>query len=74
MADIEPPTRRHAPALPLPDEVALVLQGGGALGSYQAGVIEHNLGDDTEVLRATEVLENPTEYQEITTMQTSEKK
>ena len=42
--------------------------------SYQAGVIEHNLGDDTEVLRATEVLENPTEYQEITTMQTSEKK
>ena len=42
--------------------------------SYQAGVIEHNLGDDTEVLRATEVLENPTEYQEITTVQTSEKK
>jgi NTE family protein len=26
--------------LPLPDEVALVLQGGGALGSYQAGVFE----------------------------------
>src|ERR1044072_7204334 len=26
--------------LPLPDEVALVLQGGGALGAYQAGVIE----------------------------------
>jgi NTE family protein len=26
--------------LPLPDSVALVLQGGGALGSYQAGVIE----------------------------------
>jgi len=32
--------RRHAAALPLPDTVALVLQGGGALGSYQAGVIE----------------------------------
>ena len=30
---------RTAP-LPLPDTVALVLQGGGALGSYQAGVIE----------------------------------
>lgn len=27
-------------SLPLPDCVALVLQGGGALGSYQAGVIE----------------------------------
>ncbi len=40
MADIEPQPRRHAQALPLPDEVALVLQGGGALGSYQAGVIE----------------------------------
>ena len=26
--------------LPLPDGVALVLQGGGALGAYQAGVIE----------------------------------
>lgn len=32
--------KRHAKALPLPDCVALVLQGGGALGSYQAGVIE----------------------------------
>ncbi len=31
---------RRSPALPLPDQVALVLQGGGALGSYQAGVIE----------------------------------
>ena len=27
-------------AMPLPDKVALVLQGGGALGSYQAGVYE----------------------------------
>lgn len=26
--------------MPLPDQVALVLQGGGALGSYQAGVID----------------------------------
>ena len=32
--------RRKAAAMPLPDCVALVLQGGGALGSYQAGVIE----------------------------------
>jgi len=31
---------RRSRALPLPDTVALVLQGGGALGSYQAGVIE----------------------------------
>ena len=41
MADSE--SRRHAKTperLPLPDEVALVLQGGGALGAYQAGVIE----------------------------------
>jgi len=40
-ADTRPPRRsRSASALPLPDCVALVLQGGGALGSYQAGVIE----------------------------------
>ncbi|MFW2852067.1 patatin-like phospholipase family protein [Sphingomonas sp. TX0543] len=39
MADMES-RRRRARALPLPDTVALVLQGGGALGSYQAGVIE----------------------------------
>jgi len=35
--------QRHAKTqerLPLPDEVALVLQGGGALGAYQAGVIQ----------------------------------
>ncbi|MGN6817045.1 MAG: patatin-like phospholipase family protein [Sphingomonas sp.] len=38
MAEARP--RRRAKALPLPDQVALVLQGGGALGSYQAGVIE----------------------------------
>lgn len=40
MADIDPRYCRHAKAMPLPDEVALVLQGGGALGSYQAGVYE----------------------------------
>ncbi|MES2056852.1 MAG: patatin-like phospholipase family protein [Pseudomonadota bacterium] len=42
MADTEPASkpRRRAKALPLPECVALVLQGGGALGSYQAGVIE----------------------------------
>lgn len=33
------PRPRAAP-LPLPNQVALVLQGGGALGSYQAGVYE----------------------------------
>jgi NTE family protein len=31
---------RTSPPLPLPDQVALVLQGGGALGSFQAGVYE----------------------------------
>ena len=31
---------RQVASMPLPDTVALVLQGGGALGSYQAGVIE----------------------------------
>ena len=38
-----PHSRRRAKTgerLPLPDEVALVLQGGGALGAYQAGVIQ----------------------------------
>ena len=46
MADIDStPARRRNLAgkkasLPLPDKVALVLQGGGALGSYQAGVYE----------------------------------
>jgi NTE family protein len=44
MSNVEPPAnarpKRRAARLPLPDCVALVLQGGGALGSYQAGVIE----------------------------------
>ncbi len=51
MADALPHPRRHAAdaALPLPDCVALVLQGGGALGSYQAGVIEALHGADIEI-------------------------
>ncbi|MBR0553594.1 patatin-like phospholipase family protein [Stakelama marina] len=41
MADADPSaSRRQRGPMPLPDCVALVLQGGGALGSYQAGVIE----------------------------------
>ena len=40
MADADPRRDAAPQALPLPDYVALVLQGGGALGSYQAGVIE----------------------------------
>jgi len=39
MADAEP-TKNAAPGLPLPDQVALVLQGGGALGAYQLGVYQ----------------------------------
>jgi NTE family protein len=34
------PDRRDCAPLPLPDDVALVLQGGGALGAFQAGVVE----------------------------------
>ncbi|MEO6248613.1 MAG: patatin-like phospholipase family protein [Sphingomicrobium sp.] len=41
MADASPAhPRRASAALPLPDTVALVLQGGGALGSFQAGIVE----------------------------------
>ncbi|MET3713610.1 NTE family protein [Sphingomonas trueperi] len=53
MADAEsrPPRRRRhaAPGMPLPDTVALVLQGGGALGSFQAGVIEELAAAEIEV-------------------------
>lgn len=40
MADSDVKRRRSCAALPLPDQVALVLQGGGALGAYQAGVYQ----------------------------------
>ena len=50
MADVAPSRpRRRAKALPLPDCVALVLQGGGALGSYQAGVIEGMASSGIEI-------------------------
>ncbi len=50
MARADPrPARRANATLPLPDCVALVLQGGGALGSYQAGVIEALAGADIEI-------------------------
>ncbi len=39
MADASP-RKRTAAGIPLPDQVALVLQGGGALGAYQVGVYE----------------------------------
>lgn len=41
-------TKSH-PILPLPDQVALILQGGGALGSYQAGVYEQLMALDIEL-------------------------
>ncbi|HVQ09793.1 MAG TPA: patatin-like phospholipase family protein [Allosphingosinicella sp.] len=41
MATIHSRRRALTPErLPLPDQVALVLQGGGALGAYQAGIVE----------------------------------
>ena len=42
MTDADPKSLNIArsSAIPLPDQVALVFQGGGALGSYQAGVYE----------------------------------
>ncbi len=52
MADAEsrPHRRRHAaPGMPLPDTVALVLQGGGALGSFQGGVIEELAAADIPI-------------------------
>lgn len=49
MAKKSPAPRRRAKAMPLPDCVALVLQGGGALGSYQAGVIEGLAASDIEI-------------------------
>ncbi len=42
MSEADPKRRRSAPPppLPLPPQVALVLQGGGALGSFQGGIYE----------------------------------
>jgi NTE family protein len=41
MADTHSRRRALTPErLPLPDQVALVLQGGGALGAYQGGIVE----------------------------------
>jgi len=42
-------SRRGRAPMPLPDQVALVLQGGGALGSYQAGVVEALSAFDIEI-------------------------
>jgi len=51
MADAPPShrPRRAAAVIPLPDTVALVLQGGGALGSFQAGVYEGLAADEVEI-------------------------
>jgi NTE family protein len=53
MADADPKFRkaRRSSAMPLPDQVALVLQGGGALGSYQAGIYEALYAADIEIDR-----------------------
>jgi NTE family protein len=42
MSEADPKRRRPAsqPPMPLPPQVALVLQGGGALGSFQGGIYE----------------------------------
>lgn len=39
----------EAEPLPIPDQVALVLQGGGALGAYQAGVFEALTSTDVPI-------------------------
>ena len=41
---------------------------------YTAGVIEHSLADDAELLRAVGVLQSPDEYRRITTEQDTKKK
>lgn len=51
MADADSRPRSRRAAMPLPDEVALVLQGGGALGSYQAGVYEALVAQGIEIDR-----------------------
>lgn len=46
MSKVDP---RSPAAMPLPENVALVLQGGGALGSYQGGVAEALLAANIEI-------------------------
>ena len=65
--DIQPkPLRRARTPLPLPREVALLLQGGGALGSFQSGVYERldELGVDVHILYPTIFLMPITHRQE----------
>ena len=54
------PRRAATAALPLPDLVVLVLQGGGALGAFQAGVYEAmiDLGIDKQPL-GIDIMELP---------------
>jgi NTE family protein len=40
MSEADPQRRRSLAPMPLPPQVALVLQGGGALGSFQGGIFE----------------------------------
>lgn len=40
MSEADPQRRRSLAPMPLPPKVALVLQGGGALGSFQGGIFE----------------------------------
>src|SRR3546814_8255271 len=55
LPDALPIYRRAAQAaLPLPDLVVLVLQGGGALGAYQAGVYEAQIELGIELDRSEE--------------------
>ncbi len=48
------------------DCIALLLQGGGALGAYQGGVYEALAYDDVHTLRHDEVLERPTKEPFVT--------
>jgi predicted acylesterase/phospholipase RssA len=49
------------------ENIALVLQGGGALGAYQAGVYEASAAADLGTLRHPEVLERPTNHEGVFT-------
>ena len=73
MSELEARPRRRAArvAMPLPDKVALVLQGGGALGAYQAGVyqaldtagidVDHVAGISIGAVNAAIIAGNPPE-------------